>query len=187
MNEYLSLPEHDFDASDVIGFLEDEACQMTSEQLLMLSAENLQTAVDIRLESVIGDRNPDEAHRYLKGPKQIYHIVSLFALTMDDGGLADVLEFDEPDYLAMLPAALRRVHADQYADLVTSFLNEYPEASADFHTLSFDDITRHHMHSKRLIAKYGIEEFNDAFDMLYDECPLEDYLDEYIRARITAF
>jgi len=169
---------------DVVRLIEEEqnrCCNMSDEELLALSDEELASVVWIRTERFSARFDTERrALDNMNAEQKNFYIAYYYMLQVNDGGLCQYFANSSRDTALFLSDALEAVGATEHRALFEAFLHDNKVATAAL--LSF--VVDNSADFKKMEKSYPFEEFNTDF---YALPPMQDAIAAYVRENVTSF
>ena len=171
-------------AQDVVRLIEEEqdrCCNMSDEELLALSDEELLGVIWIRMERFSARFDTERrALDNMSAEQKNFYITYYYMLQVNDGGLCQYFANSSRDTALFLSDALEAVGAMEHRELFEDFLHHNKVATAALLSFKVDNSADF----KKMERSYPFEEFNADF---YALPPMQSAIAAYVRENVTVF
>lgn len=153
----------------------EQTAQMTDDRLY-------DTIVEEVVENLDTESGGNAAER-LEGAPLIFYVLDYFDLEVQNGGLCQFYVNSSKKAAPYVSEALGEVGAKEYQELFDNFNKAYGIDTEDLSSFAIQRLQEF----DRQQARYPFEEFDKAYDALYEWQPLNELLIRYAREHLEDF
>lgn len=163
--------------------MEQKSLNMVPEEFLELNDEDLVIAIDIRIQREKDYEIVAEDLDILSKEKKVFYTVTYFKNEVENGGLCQFFVNSNRILAPLVSENLNIIGAEKYSKLYETFIRDN---SIDLSDLSSFTIKNEKAFESQY-EKYKFNKFDEQFEQLCREEPLDCFLAKYVREHLDQF